>query len=143
MKKIFTLIMLAALVTLASCSGNVEEKPDYTINDLFHNGTGPLKIYYVWGDGCPICAQAAPFVDNLENEYNVDLVKIEVYGSQQNQATFSELAQRHGSQPGGVPTFFIGGETITGYDNNIREQIENTIEGCLENPESCEDPLVR
>lgn len=143
MPKIFNIIMLLAIITLAGCSGQIEDKPDYTINDLFHDGEGDLRIYYVWGDGCPICARAAPYINSLEDRYDVELIKIEVYGSRQNQATFSALAQRYNVQASGVPTIFIGQESVTGYTTGTDERIDSLIENCLENPESCQDPLQR
>ncbi len=31
--------------------------------------SGEVVMYYFWGDGCPICTQAKPFLKELENDY--------------------------------------------------------------------------
>ncbi len=142
MKKLILILAIGFLLT--SCT---VDNGDYTdesnrissLDDLSHENED-VRIYYFWGDGCPICAQQKPFMDKLEEEYEVDILKFEVYNDRLNQRLFQNVAAEYEVQASGVPMTFIGEESWVGFNDRIESQIESKVEECLE--ERREDPFV-
>lgn len=93
-----------------------------------------VVIYFFWGEGCPHCAQAKPFLEKLQQEYPLEVKSFEIYSNKENQQLFQKIAQAYGTSPLGVPMFFIGDQYIVGFDNesNIGQQIEDLVQNCLE-----------
>ena len=55
----------------------------------------PVYIYLFWGDGCPHCAAAKPFLESLPEKYsNVIYQSIEIYNDQDNLQFFSKMAEK-------------------------------------------------
>ena len=99
----------------------------------------PLYIYFFWGDGCPHCAAAKPFFENLPLKYpSVVLNTYEVYYDETNQQLFINMAEKYGLEQLAVPTFFIGPYYLQGYSEELAPKIEEVIVQCLEN--GCVDP---
>lgn len=93
----------------------------------------PVAIYFFWGDGCPHCAEAKPFLADLVQRYpQVQVLAYEVYRVPENADLFREMAAHHGFEPRGVPTFFIGDRHWTGFSDQIAGEIERYVAGCLE-----------
>jgi glutaredoxin len=68
-----------------------------------------VVIYLFWGNGCPHCARAKPYLESLPLKYPaVELRAYEVYYNEQNQLFFSRMMQKYGIKQGAVPTIFIG-----------------------------------
>lgn len=102
----------------------------------------PIELYFFYGQGCPYCAEAKPFLENLEKKYSQLKVRdFEVYKDEKNKELFSLLAQGYGKQIEGVPTIFIGEKVIVGYDEMISFQIEQAIQDCLDL--KCTSPLEK
>ena len=97
-----------------------------------------VYIYFFWGEGCPHCEQAKPFLENLASRYpQVTLLSFEVYHSPENQTLLRDMAAAHGFEPRYVPTIFIGEEYWEGFADPLRTEIEAAIRACLE--EDCPD----
>lgn len=89
-------------------------------------------IYFFWGDGCPHCAAAKPFLEQLTQQYpGVEVRAYEVWKSEENRALFSKMAAAYGFEPQGVPTFFLGEQHWVGYAEQIGREIERAVQGCL------------
>ena len=89
-------------------------------------------IYLFWGDGCPHCAVAKPFLEGLdESSDQIELQKYEVWYVAENQTLFTEMAEAHGFQPQYVPTIFIGDRYWMGYNDQIQAEIQSVVNGCL------------
>lgn len=68
----------------------------------------PVTIYFSWGDGCPHCAKAEPFLAGLAQEYpTVEVRAYEVWYTTENQGLFQPMAAAYGFEPSGVPTILI------------------------------------
>lgn len=92
------------------------------------------SIYLFWGDGCPHCAVAKPFLQTLDqNSDQVELHAYEVYSVAENQALFIEMAESFDFEPHGVPTIFIGGRYWEGYNDQIKNEIQMAVDACLMN----------
>jgi len=84
----------------------------------------PIKIYEFYGNGCGYCAASLSFFESIEAEYGdyFDLVKYEVWESEQNNALMHAVAKEFGDEIKGVPYIIIGDYTSNGYseeDNTI------------------------
>jgi thiol-disulfide isomerase/thioredoxin len=91
-------------------------------------------IYLFWGDGCPHCAEAKPFLENLADQHSqVILQQYEVWNDAQNQDLFARMADAHGIQAKYVPTIFIGDRYWQGYNAAVGQEIASAVETCLIN----------
>jgi glutaredoxin len=92
----------------------------------------PVYIYLFWGDGCPHCAAAKPFLNGLTEHYpNVELRSYEVWTVPENQELFKKMNAAYGFEPHGVPTIFIGGQYWEGYSDQIGQEIESAVKACI------------
>jgi glutaredoxin len=92
----------------------------------------PVYIYLFWGDGCPHCAAAKPFLKGLTEHYpNVELRSYEVWTVPENQELFKKMTAAYGFEPHGVPTIFIGGQYWEGYSDQIGQEIESAVKACI------------
>lgn len=90
-------------------------------------------IYLFWGDGCPHCAVAKPFLEGLdESSDQIELQKFEVWYVEENQNLFVKMADAHGFEPQYVPTIFVGDRHWQGYNDQIEAEIQAVVNGCLE-----------
>lgn len=95
-------------------------------------------IYLFWGDGCPHCAAAEPFLEELTQRYpNVELRAYEVWYARENQKVFTDMAAAFGFQPQGVPTIFIGDRYWVGYSDRTAQEMEAVVSACVQN--GCKD----
>jgi len=98
-------------------------------------------IYIFWGDGCPHCAEAIPFLQDLDQGSDqVALQMYEVYHDQDNQDLFTKMAAAYGFEPHGVPTIFVGKQHWEGYNDQIKNEIQAVVDACLVN--GCPDAGV-
>lgn len=95
--------------------------------------TPKVVIYIFWGDGCPHCAEAKPFLEELTAKYKgVELREYEVWYNVQNQQIFTQIMQANGQTPGGVPAIFIGTNYYEGYSKVYNENYEGVVVDCLQ-----------
>lgn len=93
-----------------------------------------LVIYLFWGEGCPHCAKAKPFYENLANMYpEIELRSYEIYYDEENQKLFLQMAEEYGLEHLAVPTIFIGPYLVQGYSEEQNDAIESTVAYCLQN----------
>ncbi len=101
----------------------------------------PVHIYFFWGNGCPHCAEAEPFLDSLERKYSrLEVYDFEVWYNDANQRTMQEMSAKFGFEPSAVPMFFIGDKYWMGFSENIGAQLEEAVKSCLSAP--CPDAGV-
>ena len=93
--------------------------------------TQPVAIYFFWGDGCPHCAQAKPFLAALAEKYpNVEVRAYEVWYVEENQMLFQQMAAAYGFEPTAVPTIFIGDRHWVGYAEQLAPEIAAAVAAC-------------
>lgn len=93
-----------------------------------------VPVYFFWGDGCPHCAAAKPYLAELEKQYpNMELRAYEVWYVKENQDLFTKMAAGYGFEPQGVPTIMIGDQYWVGYSDTVAKEIENAIKECTQN----------
>jgi thiol-disulfide isomerase/thioredoxin len=99
----------------------------------------PVVIYFFWGDGCPHCETAKPFLQELTQRYpNVYVREFEVWYKPENQQPLRQMAAKFGFQPSGVPVTFIGQRHWVGYaPEPVGREIESYVAACVAS--SCPD----
>jgi thiol-disulfide isomerase/thioredoxin len=92
----------------------------------------PVTIYFFWGDGCPHCAAAEPFLADLAKRYpNVEIRAYEVWKHPENREPLIRMAEKLGFEPTGVPTIFIGDRYWVGFaEDTIGAEIAATVAAC-------------
>ncbi len=98
----------------------------------------PFALYFFWGNGCPHCAHAKPFLEELKTRFpTLEVRDYEVWYVQENQAIFTDMAKNYGFEPQGVPTFFLGDQHWVGFTDAIQVELEQAVEACAVN--GCKD----
>ncbi len=101
--------------------------------DAMAQSADPIYIYFFWGDGCPHCAEAKPFLASLTERFpRVKIRDFEVWYHPENRDPFIRMAAKFGFEPSGVPTIFIGDRYWVGYARDpIGKEIEAYVGACL------------
>ncbi|MEJ5197902.1 MAG: thioredoxin family protein [Anaerolineae bacterium] len=104
----------------------------FTASGVAAQSGGQTIIYFFWGDGCPHCAAAKPFLARLAQQYpGVQIRDFEVWDHPENRDPFIKLAAKFGFEPTAVPTIFIGERYWVGYaDVPIGREIEAYVASC-------------
>jgi len=93
-----------------------------------------VTIYLFWGDGCPHCAIAKPFLEQLAaSNPGIRLLKYEVHNDEDNLALLKKVSQGFGFTATKVPTIFIGDQYWEGYTDAIEKEIQEAVENGLAN----------
>ncbi|MCL5996248.1 MAG: glutaredoxin family protein [Chloroflexi bacterium] len=88
-------------------------------------------IYLFWGDGCPHCAKAKPFLAELTAKYPGVVVRdFEIWYNEANRQPLTEMAAKFGFEPQAVPVIFIGERYWVGYSDDIGKEIEAQVAAC-------------
>lgn len=122
----FFVPMLAAIVLLTGASSGSAAAAGTT------DDGGPT-LYFFWGDGCPHCAAAKPFLEDLAARYpDLAVRDFEVYSDMEGREAFVAMAAAFGFEPSGVPTFFLGEDSWVGFsESTIGAQIEAAVAQCV------------
>ncbi len=92
-----------------------------------------VTLYFFWGEGCPHCAAAKPMLAQLQARYpQLEVRSFEVWGNEENQRLFADMAAKFKIERTGVPTFFLGREYVVGYaESTTPRRLEAAIRKCL------------
>ena len=87
------------------------------------------NVYLFYGDGCPHCAEEEVFFeDYLKENDDINLVKYEVWNSQENRELLVKVQDEINNHGSGVPFLVIGDKAIIGYrSGSTNKDIENSI----------------
>jgi cytochrome c biogenesis protein CcdA/glutaredoxin len=97
------------------------------------------ELYIFYGQGCPHCAQAEIFLDDIQRQHpELEVVEKEVYFNNENRKLFESMAAAYGQETESVPTIFIDGKSFVGFSPQIQEAIRQEITRCQ--LESCAKP---
>ena len=116
----------ACQVEASDCTTSAISKNNQAIGlNIQPQSSNVTVIYMFWGDGCPHCAAAKPFLQGLDQGSDqVELRMYEVWYVEENQALFTKMAGAYGFEPHGVPTIFIGKQHWEGYSDQIQKEIQ-------------------
>jgi thiol-disulfide isomerase/thioredoxin len=128
---------LKTVESAESISSLMNKMPFSTANGMLQDSP-KVVIYMFWGDGCPHCAVAKPFLTELAQTSSlIELKLFEVWYVEENQVLFTKMAKSYGFEPHGVPTIFIGDRYWEGYGEEIQAEIVTAVQECLVS--GCED----
>ncbi|OPZ76480.1 MAG: hypothetical protein BWY78_01357 [Alphaproteobacteria bacterium ADurb.Bin438] len=98
-------------------------------------------LLFFWGDGCPHCANAKPFLQELSSKYpSLKVQSYEVYKNKDNLKTFKEVCTNYNSKPTAVPAFFVGNyKPVFGFSDKIKTKITKMVTNC--SSKKCINPL--
>ncbi|MFW6388033.1 MAG: hypothetical protein ACOC0B_02040, partial [bacterium] len=100
-----------------------------------------VRLYYFWGEGCPVCEREAAFLDELAAEYpNLRVHRFEVWNDAENLALLEEVAARFGFEVRGVPVTVLGTRHWTGFHAGVATQVRQVLEECL--ADGCRDVVA-
>ncbi len=95
-------------------------------------------LYFFWGDGCPHCAEAEPFLKDLAKKYpQMEVRAYEVWYNDENQDLFQKMGAAFGYTPSAVPGIFLGEKRWEGYTRDMGNDIEAAVTTCIQN--GCKD----
>lgn len=103
-------------------------------------GNDRVVLYFFWGDGCPHCLAAKPFLKQMQEKYPLDIREFETWHNRKNAELFANVSELCGVKGAGVPAFFIGERVIVGFNETYAPLIEEEIKRCVVSKE-CPDPV--
>lgn len=128
--KVFLAFVWAGLMLWRGFSGVLAQAPQ---------PSDKVPIYFFWGDGCPHCARAKPFLAELTQRIpQAEVRAYEIWNNEENLALFKKMAEAHGFEARFVPTFFIGDQYFEGFSDQTQEKVEAAVQACL--GKVCPDP---
>lgn len=100
------------------------------------------NIYFFWGDGCPHCTKAKPFLEEIKQKYdNVHVYDYEVWKNANNRAYLGQVGSQLKTDISGVPFTVVGDKAFSGFSELITSaQIEERVKYCSTN--SCPDSVA-
>ncbi len=114
-------VVLGAVLGLAAVTGAQAQTPAAQETFWYRSGPGEdvrVKLHFFWSETCPHCARAISFMGPLGRERPWLVIEsYEVTASAENRALFAALAAELGEEIRGVPTFFLCGRMIVGFDD--------------------------
>ena len=89
-------------------------------------------LYFFWGVGCPHCAKAKPFLEELKKKYpGLRVESWEVLEKRENIPRLMEMAKARGMEPTGVPVFIVGERAIGGFSAGTANEVEEAVRAAL------------
>lgn len=87
-----------------------------------------VNVYVFWGDGCPHCAEAMPWLEEqAAADPRINLVMYEVWNNTANREYLFAMGDKFGFEPTSVPTIFIGDQYAVGFNDTTKTQLLSMI----------------
>lgn len=136
---LFILVFCSFLLTVSLTSVSAESLKGRTRPEsITQADSQPVVVYFFWGDGCPHCTEAKPFLESLAGQYStLEVRSYEVWHVEENQRLMEKMLAVFDKEPYAVPTIIIGNRYWEGFTDIAREEIIVQVEKCL--MESCPD----
>lgn len=125
MKQATCKVLAALFISLALLAGTeaVAGKAD--------NAPGVI-LYFFWGEGCPHCERAKPFLEELQRKYpSLRIDSCEVLNHRENIPRLMEMAKACNREATGVPTFIIGKRMLSGFSTETAAELEGLVKSAL------------
>ena len=99
---------------------------------------GPgATLYFFWGEGCPHCESAKPFLKELQAKYPALQIKSwEVLEHRENIPLLMEMTEARHHKATGVPVFIIGDRVVSGFGKETGGEIEALVHSALARAEA-------
>jgi len=101
------------------------------------SGNIEIQLYFFWSANCPHCTKAKPILERMNDE----LIWLKLHSlpisQSENRSLFKEMASILGEHAKSVPTFFLCGMMLSGFDELISPvQLEKILHSCHQNYQS-------
>jgi thiol-disulfide isomerase/thioredoxin len=125
---LFLLLIFLLTVTLNGFIFSGISTPAFSASQAESDISKKDTLYFFWGEGCPHCAAAKPFLAELKKKHPaLIIISHEIYNSPDNLAVLRKMAKSLGAEPTGVPTFFFSGKMFTGFSESVAKEIETAV----------------
>jgi len=111
------LLLFMALPASASAQPDSPEELGPVWSADAPEGERRLKLYFFYSQTCPHCADAEPVVRDIAEARPWLILEELAVEREANERFFFMLAREFGRAPEAVPTFFLCGEMLVGFDN--------------------------
>jgi thiol-disulfide isomerase/thioredoxin len=92
-----------------------------------------VTLYFFWGEGCPHCESAKPFLEELQQRYPaLRIDSCEVLEHRENIPRLMEMAKACNQEATGVPTFIIGNRMLSGFSPETAAELEHLVKSALD-----------
>ena len=103
-----------------------------TVMAKLDNAPG-VTLYFFWGEGCPHCEKAKPFLKELEQKYPaLQIESCEVLEHRENIPRLMEMAKACNQEATSVPAFIIGNRMLSGFSPETAIELEQLIKSALD-----------
>jgi glutaredoxin len=114
--------------------------PNITSQKQFIRPAEIVTIYFFEGRGCQFCEKEKVFLEQVKSKYKgLQIKQYEVWHNRQNAMLMSDMLNTFGLKPQGVPVTFIGEKVFIGFSEQIRSEMQDTIQRCFS--QGCNDPF--
>lgn len=101
-------------------------------------GAEPVRMYIFKSATCPHCQAQRPWTDTLNRTHpRLEVSYYEIVATREHHGLLRVMAAAHDVKPGSVPMIFLGGRVWVGDSEQIRSEILDQLEVCLE--QGCPD----
>ncbi len=108
--------------------------------EVFAGDSQPVRLYYFWGDGCPVCEQQDRFLDQLRDDFpELEIRRFEVWDDTENRQLLRDVAELRGFEARAVPVTLVADRYWVGFNAAVARQIRETVDRCAER--TCPDPV--
>lgn len=116
------IVVIAAIVAVPGLSAAV-----FPSHASPAESSGPVTVYFFYGEECPHCHEVRPVIDSLQKKYpDVEFLVLETWHNQTNAALAATLNQDLGVTRPGVPEVIVGNTVLFGAAE-IPEKLEQVI----------------
>ena len=89
----------------------------------------PVRVYYFWGDGCPVCEQQKGFLEWLEQRHpTLEVHAFEVWFVRAHVPLLEAFSAAFGQPVRGVPVTFIGDHAWVGFSQLAAQQMTAAVD---------------
>jgi len=125
------LVVAENSITLASNPANTI----WAIQDS--SGNIEIQLYFFWSTNCPHCSKAKPVVEKMSEKLTWLKLHSLPVSQPENRSLFIDMAAKLGDTAKSVPTFFLCGLMLSGFDEHISPvQLEKILYSCQKNYQS-------
>jgi glutaredoxin len=124
-------ILTIPLILFALAAGNVVAQAGPEPGSA--EDTAPVTLYVFKSATCPHCNAQREFTDALAQENpDVEVSYYEIMATREHHDLLRAMSDAHDIKPGSVPMVFLGGSVWVGDTPQIRAEIEQRLDACLE-----------
>ena len=92
-----------------------------------------VNLYLFYGQECPHCKEELAYLDELQDTYDFNIVKYEVWHNEENAKLLNEVKKKLNMENQYVPFTVIDNLGLVGFSSDTKVKIENRIKYCLKN----------